>query len=193
MNNKCICIDGIIGAGKTTLIKSLKDTYTCFEEPVEQWTLLPKFYSDMKIYAEPFQFQVLFSQYTQYLSFKNIDNIVLVERSPETSLRIFTELLKEGGYFSENTFETYQHFVDLIGYKPDHYIYLDLDIYSAWERIQKRDRYEERNISFDYLLDLKIKYERFFAEKENVSVVNALQPTASVLHDVKNILNNLSK
>ena len=80
-----ICIDGIIGAGKSSLIRKLKNNFTCFEEPVEKWSLLPDLYADMKRFAIPFQFQVLFSQYDQYMSFKNINDMIIVERCPQTS------------------------------------------------------------------------------------------------------------
>ena len=49
-----ICIDGIIGAGKSTLIRKLKNNFTCFEEPIEKCCLLPSMYSDMKRFVVPF-------------------------------------------------------------------------------------------------------------------------------------------
>ncbi len=56
-----ICIDGLIGAGKSTVTHRLKkNLYKCYEEPIDKWTLLPNLYNDMKKYATPFQFQVLF-------------------------------------------------------------------------------------------------------------------------------------
>ena len=55
-----VCIDGIIGAGKSTLIRKLKNKFTCFEEPIKKWSLLPKLHSDMERYVVPFQFQVYF-------------------------------------------------------------------------------------------------------------------------------------
>jgi len=188
MPPKVICIDGIIGAGKTTLIKSLNDTYTCFQEPIHQWTLLSNLYSDMKLYAEPFQYQVLFSQYDQYQSFKNVDGLVLIERSSETSLKVFTKLLKDQGLFSDEAYSVYEKFNGLIGCKPDFYIYLDLDVRSAWRRIQDRDRFEEQNITFDYLSDLKAEYDRFFIGHTNCLSVDALQPASQVKADVLKIL-----
>ncbi len=95
-----ICIDGLIGAGKSTVTHRLKkNLYKCYEEPIDKWTLLPNLYNDMKKYATPFQFQVLFSQYDQYLSFKDCKETIIVERCPWTSKNIFTSLMIENNLF----------------------------------------------------------------------------------------------
>ncbi len=62
-------------------------------------TILPNLYNDMKKYATPFQFQVLFSQYDQYLSFKDCKETIIVERCPWTSKNIFTSLMIENNLF----------------------------------------------------------------------------------------------
>lgn len=190
-NQKIVCIDGIIGVGKSTLIKSLKEMYNCFEEPVEQWTLLPNLYSNMKKYAGPFQFQVLFSQWDQQQTFKNIEGLIVVERSPETSLAIFAKLLKDSGSFEEDAFRVYRQFNQLLGRIPDHYIHLSCDVQSAWERIQRRDRFGEEKITFDYLCDLKVEYDRFFENHQRVTVINAMQPAIQVKYDTIAALSNL--
>ena len=97
-----ICIDGIIGAGNSTLIRKLKNNFTCFEEPVEKWSLLPSLYSDMKRFVIPFQFQVSLSQYDQYMSFKNINDIIIVERCPRTSKNVFSQMYMDNGLFDLN-------------------------------------------------------------------------------------------
>ena len=102
-----ICIDGIIGAGKSSLIRKLKNNFTCFEEPVQKWSLLLNLYSDMERYAIPFQFQVLFSQYDQYLLFKNINDLIIVERCPWTSKNVFAQMYIDNGLFDEASALTY--------------------------------------------------------------------------------------
>lgn len=185
-----VCIDGIIGCGKTTLIRSLKEKYTCFEEPIEKWTLLSSLYNDMDKFAEPFQFQVLFTQFEQSCVLKTL-NKVIIERCPETSLHVFTNLLKDNNYFTIEAFNLYKKFYNTMGFKPDYYIWLDIDVYDAWERIKNRDRFEEQNITLEYLNELKTGYERFFKDKNNVFKVNALQPSAKVKMDTLNIINKL--
>jgi len=105
-----VCIDGIIGAGKSTLIRKLKNKFTCFEEPIKKWSLLPKLHSDMERYVVPFQFQVLFSQYDQYLSFKNITDPVIVERCPWTSKNVSVQMYMDNGWFDRASTETYNKF-----------------------------------------------------------------------------------
>ncbi len=58
-----ICIDGLIGAGKSTVTHRLKkNLYKCYEEPIDKWTLLPNLYNDMKKYATSFSISsIIFS------------------------------------------------------------------------------------------------------------------------------------
>ncbi len=56
-----ICIDGLIGAGKSTVTHRLKkNLYKCYEEPIDKWTLLPNLYNDMKNTQLLFNFKYYF-------------------------------------------------------------------------------------------------------------------------------------
>jgi deoxyadenosine/deoxycytidine kinase len=142
-----ICIDGIIGAGKSTLIQKLKKDFTCFEEPIERWSLLPSLYSNMKRFVIPFQFQVLLSQYDQYMSFKNINDIIIVERCPWTSKNVFSQKYVDNGLFDKASILTYHKFFESLSYEVDYFIYLDVEPELAWKRVKARDCYGESNIS----------------------------------------------
>jgi deoxyadenosine/deoxycytidine kinase len=185
-----ICIDGIIGAGKSTVTRRLKHLYKCYEEPVDKWTLLPKLYSNMKEYAAPFQFQVLFSQHDQYLSFKNIHDTVIVERCPWTSKNVFASMLIEDGFFDTDAIETYYSFHELLAYDVDHFIFLNIEAELAYERIKKRDRFAEQNISFTYLQNLKNQYEKSLKclEPSSVTYVNGSNSIEQVESEVKNAI-----
>jgi deoxyadenosine/deoxycytidine kinase len=154
-----ICIDGIVGAGKSTVTRRLKDLYKCYEEPIEKWTLLPCLYNNMKEMAAPFQFQVLLSQYDQYTSFKNIHDTVIVERCPWTSKHVFTKMLMDDGFFDTSAFETYDNFYSRLAYDVDHFIFLEINAQLAFDRIKQRDRFAEQNISFEYLEKLQRQYQ----------------------------------
>ena len=75
-----IAIDGIIGCGKSSLISELARDFTCFPEPIHEWSLLSDFYNQMSTYAAPFQFQVLFSFHKMFSAFKNVNDKIIIER-----------------------------------------------------------------------------------------------------------------
>ena len=183
-----ICIDGIIGSGKSTLIRKLKDNFTCFEEPVEKWSLLPNLYSDMERFAIPFQFQVLFSQYDQYLSFKNIKDMIIVERCPWTSKNVFAQMYIDNGLFDQASALTYQKFFEQLSYEVDYFIYLDIEPELALKRIKTRERYGEDNITLAYLESLHEQYEKQLNQTRNVFRVNANSDIETVELEVRNIL-----
>ncbi|QMS79388.1 hypothetical protein IIV6-T1_147 [Invertebrate iridescent virus 6] len=188
-----ICIDGIIGAGKSTVIHRLKkNLYKCYEEPIDKWTLLPNLYNDMKKYATPFQFQVLFSQYDQYLSFKDCKETVVVERCPWTSKNIFTSLMIENNLFDLSAIDIYNNLYERLSYQVDHFIYIKVDSEMAFERIKKRDRFAEQNISFDYLKSLENKYATSLAtlSPSTVTIIDGSNTIEEVEFDVKTAINN---
>ena len=186
-----ICIDGIVGVGKSSLIRKLKNTFTCFEEPVEKWSLLPNLYADMERYAVPFQFQVLFSQYDQYISFKNINDSIIVERCPRTSKNVFAQMYIENGLFDEASALTYHKFFELLSYEVDYFIYLDIEPELALKRIKTRDRHGEDNITLAYLELLHGQYEKQLNQTRNVCRVNANFEIETVEQEVRNILQTI--
>lgn len=150
----------------------------------------------MKEYAAPFQFQVLFSQYDQYMSFKNIHDTVIVERCPWTSKNVFASMLIEDGFFDTNAIETYNSFYERLAYDVDHFIFLRVDAELAFERIKRRDRFAEQNISFTYLKSLQTKYEKSLKSRDpsTVTYIDGSNAIDQVEAEVKGaIVNVLSK
>ena len=92
-----IVIDGNIGCGKTTLIKTLNDEYRLpiFLEPLHKWdTLLSCFYKDPYKWAFPFNLEVL----TSFHEWKANEFSAIYERSPMSCRHVFTELNHEMGH-----------------------------------------------------------------------------------------------
>ena len=75
----------------------------------------------MERFAIPFQFQVLFSQYDQYLSFKNINDMIIVERCPWTSKNVFAQMYIDNGLFDQASALTYHKFFELFSYEVDYW------------------------------------------------------------------------
>jgi deoxyadenosine/deoxycytidine kinase len=185
-----VVIDGIIGCGKSSLIKQLND-FTCFEEPVHEWSLLPDFYTNMPKYAACFQYQVLFSYHKLYSTFKNVNDTVILERCPWTSKHIFAEMLVDKNLISSDEYNVYSSFYDKVAFPTDIYIYLKVDPMLAYQRILSRDRPAEKLLQFEYLQQLDQKYEKAFSNLNNVFVVDANQSMEMVQTQVLSTLKTL--
>lgn len=164
-----VCIDGLIGAGKSTLMKRLADSYKCFPEPVEEWTLLPFLYQNLTRYGPAFQFQVLLSQFNQKRFFSN--SLILVERCPWTSRYVFAPLLLDA-----ETLCTYDKLYRTLSFDVDCFIYLDVDPIDAFHRIRNRSPVDSL-ISLDYLHRLHESYaSNLLMGRSDVFVVNDASP-----------------
>lgn len=186
-----IVIDASIGAGKSSIISQLKDDYTCFLEPVEEWSLLQNFYDDMSTYAAPFQFQVLFSFHKMYSTFKNVKDKVILERCPWSSKNIFMDMLVQNGNVSKDEYNLYCNFYDKLAFPTDLFIYLKVDTEIAYRRILNRDRAAERSLKFEYLEALNEKYNEAIKTLPNVKIVDANRPLVEVKDQVIDILRQI--
>ncbi|AHL67605.1 thymidine kinase [Chloriridovirus anopheles1] len=186
-----VTIDGIIGCGKSSLIAQLSEDFTCFQEPVHEWSLLQNFYEDMKTYSAPFQYQVLFSYHKLYSTFKNVKDKVILERCPWSSRYIFTEMLVENKFVSQDEYDMYTKFYDKIAFATDLYIYLKVDTDVAYNRILQRDRAAERSLRLDYLQQLNAKYDQQIPLQQNVFVVDANKPLNDVKQQVLHFLQQI--
>lgn len=176
-----IVIDGMIGSGKSTLIKKLSKDYQCFEEPVHKWTFLKHFYEDKKKFAFPFQVQVLFSFFDIYEKIKNSKDVIIIERSPSVSKNIFFDLLVEENLITENERLVYNELYQKFNFKESYRILLDCDIETSTKRIKNRDRLEETSITKDYIEKLSSKY-----KSTNIENTLFLDGSLSADHVYKN-------
>ena len=175
MGVKIISIEGNIGSGKSTVIhnleQKLKDNknYVFLREPVDIWqtikdnygkTILEKFYGSQEKYS--FAFQVMaYATRTSILQEAICKNpeckYVLCERSLEADNRIFAKMLYDDDKMEKVEYEIYEYFyktrkqdMDL-----DAVIYIDANAETCLERIKKRSRNGETNITLDYLQNCK--------------------------------------
>jgi len=171
---RIITIEGNIGAGKSTLLEQIRQRIAtdpriqpgqivCMQEPVDLWesvkedstgeSILKKFYKEPAKYA--FAFQVM--AYTSRLAaFQRIDpdcEVILCERSLEADRNIFAKMLRDDGMIDEVSYKVYQMLYDnTAGAFPiDKVIYLDVSPTVCLERIGRRARDGEGQISLEYL------------------------------------------
>ena len=169
-----IAIEGNIGSGKTTFLRHLqsfnKETskhVECFGEPIEQWrdvrgfNLFQLLSDDPKRWCFPFQ---------SYVQLSMLDMHQKQPKSAEAAVKLMERTLYSARYcFVENLYQR-QHlrpeeytildewFKYLIKTEPkvgvDLIIYLRTEPEVAFERIKKRNRSEEKNMTIEYLKDL---------------------------------------
>ena len=108
MANKVIIIAGNIGAGKSTLIKYIKEksSHECIHEFIDSsWRDL--FYSNRKRYTGPFEMSCLMGRKARYVTSKKGDKIVFFDRGLIEGREIFVQNSFDEGYLSFEELENY--------------------------------------------------------------------------------------
>jgi NADH dehydrogenase (ubiquinone) 1 alpha subcomplex subunit 10 len=175
-----IWVEGIIGAGKTTLTKGLAEQLQLrpLLEPVETNPFLAKFYNDPKGYAFPMQMHLMGVRY-------NLQKLALYEslaKNPDHKYRgavldrglpgdrVFCKLHIKYGNIPEDHWQIYENFYNLMSTSiqaPSVLVYLQVDPEVALSRVRKRDRDVESSLPLSYLKDLAAGYESLLAEIES--------------------------
>lgn len=159
-----IAIEGLIGVGKTALAERLAERWPArlIREVVDENPYLPKFYRDIRSYAFQTQLFFLFARYKQQQELRQTN---LFEQRVVTDYlfdkdRIFAALnLNE---FEMNLYEKVHSVLVKEIVKPDLTIYLQAGLETIRERIRRRAREYERDISDEYLIALNDAYNKFF-------------------------------
>ena len=159
-----IAIEGVIGAGKTSLAQKLAEKLeaTFVQEEFETNPFLEKFYGERKRYAFQTQMFFLINRYKQQqnLNQENLFSQYIVSDYIFDKDRIFAYLNLEGEELKlyENLFPLLER--DLP--KPDLVIFLQSSINRLMFNIKKRGRRIERNLSRSYITELSEAYNNFF-------------------------------
>ena len=185
MSKKWYIIEGNIGSGKSTLLQYLEklDQVEVIPEPVDVWinikdsegkNLLDHFYSDMERYSYMFQAMV-FKTRIQSTDVPQEKNIRFSERSIWTDRYVFGKLCIEDNKMNSIEKECYQYWFDWLENKfkpkPDGIIYVRCSPEKCMERIHKRGRSEENNISLDYLRKLHNSHEEWLQNWKETPVI----------------------
>ena len=159
-----VAIEGVIGVGKTTLATLLAKKWNAHLklEVVEENPFLAQFYADMRGYAFQTQLFFLLSRHKQQSELKQYD--LFMERVVSDYLfakdRIFANITLD-----DNELSLYKRLADLLERdvpKPDIVVYLQASVDTLMERIRRRGREFERDMSRDYIETLNEAYNYFF-------------------------------
>lgn len=159
-----IAIEGVIGAGKTTLAKMLSDDLPArvVLEKFEENPFLPKFYEDPDRLAFQTQLFFLLSRYKQQQELIQPDlfNRFLITDYIFEKDKIFAYLNLE-----DDELKLYETVLSAIEHKvptPDLVVYIQCSVERLMMNIKKRGRDFEKNISEQYIRDLNEAYNYFF-------------------------------
>ncbi len=181
---KCFVVEGNIGAGKSTFLKIIKDylDVQIVFEPHHKWqqvvdgqNLLEKFYADTSRWAYTFQTYAFVTRVMaqEEHARKNPYCVQILERSVFSDRYCFAKNSYEIGCMNELEWQLYKEWfswlIDNYVVKPAGFIYLRTDPSVCHERLKKRDRYEEANITLSYLKQLHDKHESWLIHKEGVA------------------------
>jgi len=186
-----IVIDGNIGSGKTTVIRSLKNEYNCVEEAVDEWApYLEQFYKDMNKNSLLFQMKVL-----QHHMKNKQDIFKIVERSPLSCIHIFGKNLLDNNQLSNLDIKLLIDMNTDFGWYPQNIIYINTPPRVCYERIHERSR-ENEIIPLSYLESIDKLYNDLYISKTtnfnipNIHIVDGTKNKDDLLTDIKNIINN---
>ena len=176
-------IEGNIGAGKSSLLKIIKEKLPHLEvvfEPVNQWhsgkngqSLLTDFYKTPERWAYTLETFAMVCRVKEYIKESSNEKMKkIMERSIFSGHYCFAKNDYINGFMNDIEWETYQTwFTFLTSNKvriPDGFIYLKVDPKVALERIAKRNRSGENNISIKYLEDINKRHDEFLLEKNGL-------------------------
>ncbi len=176
-------LEGNIGAGKSTFINLLGKylpTIQALPEPKDNWTktvygqsLLANFYSNPQRWAYTMETLTMICRAQQHIKLqKKRGKPIIIERSLYSGHYCFALNGYESGFFSKIEWEIYNKWVDFIINKqcqpPEGFIYLKVKPEICMQRIKKRNRISEKDISLEYLKQIDKHHDKFLLEKENV-------------------------
>ncbi len=189
-NKNVIAIEGNIGVGKSTFTQILKknfDKSTIVSEPVDMWlniknnnddNILGMFYKDTKRWAYTFQNLAYITRMMKIEdAIRNSDGIIFLDRSLGTDRNVFEKMLYDDKLLNEIEHQMYNLWYDFYHKYVNSntnqiYIYLRCNPEIAYDRIAKRGREEEKNITLEYLNKLHEYHEQWLMGLENVIIID---------------------
>ena len=162
---KLLVLEGLIGVGKTSLARILRDEWRArlVLEPADDNPFLERFYSDPVRFAFPTQMFYMGTRFKQQLE--------MLQGDLFSPLIVADYMWEKDRIFAEKTLPRdelalYQRFVDLIAPscpRPDLVIFIDSSTDVVLSRIKKRAISAENAVSAEYLDDLRARYFEMFA------------------------------
>jgi deoxyadenosine/deoxycytidine kinase len=171
--SRYIAVEGVIGVGKTTLAKRLARSLSAsiVLEVVEENPFLAKFYDDPEAWAFQTQIFFLLSRYRQQLQ---VPQRELFAQSVVSDYIFAKDQIFATINLSEEELALYRTILPLLEARltrPDLVLYLQATTDVLLDRIHRRGRPFERDISREYLETLSEAYNHFFFHYEETPLL----------------------
>lgn len=211
MSQNIISIEGNIGVGKSTFTNILKNIFVesiIVEEPVDMWlntmtqskeNILGLFYKDIPRWGYTFQNLAYVTRMMKIQdAIKTNKKIIFLDRSLGTDKNVFEKMLYDDKLISdiENNMynlwcDFYKNYVnDMSSWK---YIYLRCSPNTSYERIKKRGREEEKNITLEYLEKLHKYHEEWLMNTNDVLIIDCDKDFENNLEYQQEIINKIKQ
>lgn len=164
-----VVVEGNIGSGKSTASRELarRLNLRLMPEPVDD-ELLTLYYGDSTRWAFPFQMEMLHRRWASQMSAAS-ETIAATEYSGailDRSLMgdlVFAKMLMESGKMHKKEWEIYTSALKnmlLVLFPPTVLVYLATRPETCFERMQRRNRTQEAQVSLDYLKSVHDGYQQ---------------------------------
>lgn len=192
-----IAIVGGIAVGKSTILKDLSknlDNCLSIEEDVSQNIFLPDFYEDMKKWAFHSRISTMAMIANNYLNIQNNleAKVVLMDRCLD-ELITFAQLHYDKGNMSDKEFDVYKMLYNsIVKFAPpiDLFLYVNCSPENSMERIKKRNRSFEQDITIEYIKKLNGYYDRWIMSLNPQKVVSLNTDSIISSSEIAKIIKN---
>jgi len=180
-------IDGNIGCGKTSVLNYLHK-YKNIQidlEPIEKWKpFLDNIYLSKTGY---FNFQIKVWLDRAWIQDKDNKSIILMERSPFFIRNTFNKNDYNNNNINEDEYKVLNEMYDKTDtiWKSNLYIYLRSSPLKCLERINYRGRYNEMNITLDYIKNIHNLHEETYKNglENNLNII-VIDVNNKTIHEI---------
>lgn len=183
-----ICVEGLIGVGKSTLCEALDGEK--FYEPVGSNPFLELYYEDKKRWAYAMQVNLLAERFAMFQRAQWAEGDCVMDRSYYGDYA-FAIVQKKQGMMTDAEFASYVKMHKLhqryLGF-PDIILRLVLPLEEEQKRIRERGRDCEKDLDPAYLMALSEAYDDLFEELKSectVVEIDASQSKEDVIREAK--------
>ena len=164
MTKRFVAIAGNVGVGKSTLTEliSWRLGWLPFPEAVDENPYLSDFYADMRRWSFHSQIFFLSRRLRHHRRLLDHPTSVVQDRSVYEDAEVFACNLYQQGHMDERDYRSYRELYEVLSSflpPPDLVVYLRSSVSTLLDRIQRRGRDYEREISPEYLAQLNALYE----------------------------------